>query len=170
MLPLLKPFWIELLRHAWDDGTDTVGVVVGVFSLENTAVKLVLKELASRVVGIDATLQEAIQGVMGRMASEGLSVADARNLLLDMAVTQSPTRAELIALTESAHAYSAGSLVYYKETGQVSGTEWLLGPEPCALCEPLGGKVVPLGEEFADGVMHPPYHPRCTCAVAPILT
>ena len=32
-------------------------------------------------------------------------------------------------------------------------------------CEDLADKTVGLNEEFAPGVMHPPLHPRCRCAV-----
>lgn len=170
MLEILKPYWIELLRIAWNDAGKTTGVVLGAFSVQNVAVQLVLKELAKRVKDIDETTRDEIRAVIGRQASEGLSVAEVRDILLDMEATRSKTRAEAIAQTETADAYERGSHLYYKETGHVSGTEWLLGPEPCELCAPLGGKVVALGDEFADGVLHPPYHPRCTCATAPVLS
>jgi hypothetical protein len=76
----------------------------------------------------------------------------------------------LIARTEAAAAYSRGSLLRYAQSGQVSGTEWLLGPEPCEICQPLGGTVAALGKSFAEGIDSPPAHPRCTCSLAPVLT
>lgn len=167
---ILEPLTIELLRIAWNDAGKTTGVVLGAFSVQNVAVQLVLKELAKRVKDIDETTRQTIQMIIGRQAEEGWSIERVRDELIERAVTESKTRAELIAQTETADAYERGSHLYYKESGQVSGTEWLLGPEPCELCEPLGGKVVPLGDEFADGVLHPPYHPRCSCSTAPVLS
>ncbi len=167
---LLQPFTIELLRRAWGDAGATTATVLGAFNLENAAVQLVLKDLALRVKGIDDTTRDTIQVIIGRQASEGWSIAQVRDELIARSVTESKTRGELIARTETATAYSRGSLIGYQASGQVSGMEWLLGPEPCELCQPLGGKVVPLGDEFAPGVVHPPYHPACTCAIAPILT
>lgn len=167
---ILEPLVIDLLRIAWNDGTDTVGVVVGAFDVENESVQLVLKDLARRVKDIDDTTRDTIQMIIGRQASEGWSVEQVRDELLARAITESKTRAELIAVTETADAHERGSHLYYAATGQVSGTEWLLGPEPCDDCKPLGGKVAALGDEFVPGVQHPPLHPRCTCASAPVLT
>jgi len=166
---ILKPYTIELLRLAWLDGSSSVGVVLGAFDVANESVQLILEALAQRVKGIDATTADTIQMIIGRQASEGWTLAQVRDELLARAVTESKTRADLIAVTETADAYSRGSMLAYRASGQVAGTEWLLGPSPCEVCKPLGGKVVPLGEEFAPGVTHAPLHPRCTCAIAPVL-
>lgn len=166
---ILEPHVVELLRIAWDDAEQSTGVVLGAFNLENETVQRILKELAKRVKDIDETTEETIQMVIGRQAAEGWTIERVRDELLDRAVTESRTRAELIARTETADAYERGSHLYYKESGQVSGTEWLLGPNPCPICEGLSGKIVPLGEEFAPGILHAPAHPACVCATAPIL-
>jgi hypothetical protein len=167
---ILEPLTIELLRIAWNDAAETTGMIVGEFDVENEFVQLILKDLASRVKGIDDTTRETIQMIIGRQASEGWSLQQVRDELLARAVTESKTRADLIAATETATAHESGSHAYYAATGQVSGTEWLLGPSPCDDCRPLGGKVVPLGDEFAPGIKHPPAHPWCTCGTAPILS
>lgn len=166
---VLEPLVLELLTIAWNDAADK-GLVTGEFDVDKPEVQLVLKELAKRVKGIDDTTRETIQMIIGRQASEGWSIERVRQELLDRAVTESKTRAELIAVTEVADAQERGSHIAYAASGQVKGTEWLLGPEPCELCRPLGGKVVPLGDEFAPGVKHAPFHPRCTCATAPVLS
>lgn len=169
MWPLLKPYYIDLLEIAWNDGGDTVGKVVGAFDVENEYVQLVLKDLAKRVKGIDETTQEEIQNVIGQMGREGLSVDQAQARLLEMAEINSASRAEMIARTESAHAYSAGSVAYYKESGVVGGLEWLT-TDPCEICAPLSGATAELGKQFTGGFDHPPAHPNCRCAVAPILS
>ncbi len=169
LLSVLTPLVIELLEIAWND-TKARGLVTGVFDLENVAVQLVLKDLGRRVKGIDDTTRDTIQSIIGRQASEGWSIEQVRDELLARSVTESKTRATLIAATETADAHERGSHAAYAASGQVAGTEWLLGPRPCEQCEPLGGKVVPLGDEFAPGITHPPAHPACTCATSPVLT
>jgi hypothetical protein len=81
-------------------------------------------------------------------------------------------RAMAIARTESNRAVSGGGLLAAKESGVVSGKTWLASREACPLCRALDGKTVPLDEPFiilSKGppayriVMHPPYHPNCTC-------
>lgn len=167
MWPLLQPYYIELLKIAWNDGSDTVGEVVGVFDLENEAVQLVLKDLAKRVKGIEDTTREEIQNVIGKMASEGLSVDAVRDLLLGMAEINSVSRAVAIARTESGTAYSLGSIAAYKSSGVVTGIEWLTADAACDICGPLNGRVVKLGEEFAPGIAQPSAHTNCRCAIAP---
>lgn len=168
MWPLLKPYYVKLLEIAWNDGSDTVGEVVGAFDLENEFVQTVLKDLAKRVKGVEDTTREEIQNVIGQMGREGLSIDQVRDRLLEMAEINSASRAEMIARTESAQAYSAGSMAYYKESGVVSGMEWLVS-DPCPICAPLSGAVAELGKQFAGGFDHPPAHPNCKCAVAPVL-
>jgi len=168
---ILKPYTIELLRLAWLDGSSSVGVVLDAFNVANESVELILDELAQRVKGIDETTAETIQMIIGRQASEGWTLAQVRDELLARAITESKTRADLIAVTETADAYSRGSMLAYRASGQVAGTEWLLAAEPCPICERLAARgVVPLGEDYGDGIMHPPAHPSCRCAIAPVLT
>jgi hypothetical protein len=107
------------------------------------------------------------QQIIGRGAAEGWSRDETVGYLMEH---YGRPRAELIAHYETADAQERGSHIAYAASGQVKGTEWLLGPNPCDLCAPLGGKVVALGDEFAPGVKHPPFHPRCTCATSPVLS
>lgn len=168
MWDILKPYYIELLKIAWNDGGDTVGEAVGAFDLENEYVQTVLNDLAKRVKGIEETTRDEIRNVIGQMGREGLSVDQAQARLLEMAEINSVSRAEAIARTESAQAYSAGSMAYYKESGVVGGMEWLTS-DPCPICAPLDGAVAKLGEQFAGGFDHPPAHTNCRCAIAPVL-
>jgi hypothetical protein len=96
-------------------------------------------------------------------------------------------RAEMIARTESAYAYTEGRLESMKESGVVTGKRWLLSPDACEFCEAAarqyGEKTVPLDTPFytvgttltgvAGGRMKltyrnvdgPPLHPNCRCDV-----
>ena len=99
----------------------------------------------------------------------------------------SRSRAEMIARTESAYAYTEGRLESMKESGVVTGKRWLLSPDACEFCEAAarqyGDKTVPLDTPFytigttltgvAGGRMKltyrnvdgPPLHPNCRCDV-----
>jgi SPP1 gp7 family putative phage head morphogenesis protein len=165
---LMRPLYILLLTQAADDAGQVLGMD-DLFSLDNPLVQETLTDLATLVRNVADTTKDEIRALVGRQAAEGWSVDELAQAILDRGEIASKTRAILIARTETAHAYSKGSILAYEASGVVSGTEWLLGPSPCPECRPLGGKTVDLGKEFASGVLHPPLHPACTCAVSPVL-
>lgn len=83
----------------------------------------------------------------------------------------SPERAEVIARTETAKADVEGNIAAYKESGVVSGKQWITGAGCCDLCDELDGEIVGLDEEFPnEGGNGPPLHPNCRCDVLPVLT
>lgn len=165
---LLGPFYEQLLAQAFDSAGLALDTDVS-FDLANPRVQDVLGQLAKSVKGVAETTKEEIRALVGQAADEGWSSADLAQRIREHGVTSSKSRSEMIARTETALAYQAGSHLAYAESSVVQGTEWLLGSEPCDVCQPLGGKIVPLGEHFAEGTLYPPLHPRCTCATAPIL-
>jgi len=165
---LLRRAYLLALPAAFADAADVLGVDVA-FDVDNPFVQAILSDLATRVRDIAETTREEIRGLVGQAAAEGWSVEQLARAIEGLGEGHSRERARLIALTESAEAYSRGSIAAYRASGVVQGKEWLLGPEPCPICQGLGGQVVDLGEEFARGIAHPPAHPRCTCAIAPVL-
>jgi SPP1 gp7 family putative phage head morphogenesis protein len=75
-------------------------------------------------------------------------------------------------VTETATAYSMGSLLAYAQSGVVESVEWLatIDKQTCPDCRALDGETRALADAtFSDGTAHPPHHPRCRCALAPIL-
>lgn len=82
-------------------------------------------------------------------------------------------RALVIARTETAYADVQGNIEAYRQSGVVSGKQWITGEGCCDLCDELDGTVVGLDEQFdSDGesVDGPPLHPNCRCDVLPVLT
>lgn len=165
---LMRRLFPIILQQAFDDGTSELGIEVA-FDLDNPFVQEVLDFLAEQVRSVAETTKEEIRVAVGQAAAEGWSTEQLRDKLAEMAEIRSTTRAGVIARSETAAAYSRGSILYYKETGVVEGKEWLTADGACEICEPLNGKVVGLDEEFAPGVLHPGAHPDCHCAVAPVL-
>lgn len=163
---LMQPFYRQLLKEAFADAADLVDVT---FSLDNPFVQTVLGSLAKQVKGVAETTKDEIRALVGRQADEGWSVERLQKEIRDKGEIASRSRALLVARTETAAAYSQGSIAAYQASGAVKQTEWLLGPDPCEICQALDGLKADLGEEFADGISAPPAHPNCTCALSPIV-
>jgi SPP1 gp7 family putative phage head morphogenesis protein len=89
--------------------------------------------------------------------------------VLERGYAFSPARAEVIARTETAYADVEGNIEAYKQSGQVSGKQWITGAGCCELCDELDGKIVPLNKPFPGGRSGPPLHPNCRCDVLPVL-
>lgn len=156
-----------VLASAWQDASETLTLDLA-FTLDNPLIQDVLDEIGRRVQGIVDTTRDEIQALIGEQAANGWSIDELADRIAELAEIRSPARAELIARTETAHAYSRGSLAAYQDSGVVAGVEWLT-TDPCEQCAPLDGRIVPLGEAFADGILHPPAHPACRCALAPVI-
>lgn len=166
---LFNRFYPLLLQNAWQDAADVLGVELA-FDLDNPFVQEVLAELAEQVVGIVETTKQEIQALVGRQADEGWSIDQLADEIAKLAETSAPRRATLIAKTETANAYTKGSLAAWRESGVVGRLEWLTASdEVCDICDPLNGTTTALGETFAGGLMVPA-HPGCRCALAPIVS
>lgn len=79
------------------------------------------------------------------------------------------SRAEMIARTETASALSQASLDRMEAMG-VDGKEWVTVGDDQVSIECQGNEaegVIPIDQTFSGGVMGPPQHPRCRCAIAP---
>lgn len=165
---LMIPLYRLVLEQAGDDAYTALGID-GVFDIDNPFVQDTLNDLALLIRDVADTTKDEIRALVGKQAAEGWSDEELAQAIFNRGDIAEKTRARKIARTETARAYSKGSLLAYEASGVVSGTEWLTGGDPCPECQPLGGKVAALGKEFASGIAHPPVHPACTCAVAPVL-
>lgn len=166
---LVRKYYPILISHAFGDAQGALGVTID-FTLENREVQKVLNKLAKNIRGVPETVRDNVRVLIGQGAESGWSGAELAEQILAKSITDSPERASLIAISESAKAYSYGSELAWSESGVVSGKEWLVAGKPCEICSPLSGKVVGLGEEFAPGISVPgDSHPRCVCAISPSL-
>lgn len=85
----------------------------------------------------------------------------------------SPQRAEMVSRTEIAMANSDAAMVSMREAegdGLSLRKEWILGPNPCDICqENADAGAIELGEDFPSGDDTVPAHPNCECAVIAIV-
>lgn len=167
---LMRRFYPLLLRQAFGDAGVTLGTAIA-FDLDNPFVQEVLGELATQIRAIADTTKDEIRDLVGRQADEGWSLAELAAQIREHGETMSQTRSDLIARTETASAYSKGSLLAFEESGVVRAVEWLatLDDQTSPECEALHGTRAKLGDAFADGTLHPPRHPNCRCAIIPIV-
>jgi hypothetical protein len=99
------------------------------------------------------------------------------NAIFDAAETW---RARRIAQTEASRAVHAGQEQAGRESGLVTGWEWLLSGDACPLCQTIArrAKYVQLGQPFAvigenrsyASVQFPPGHPHCNCTMVEVLS
>lgn len=105
---------------------------------------------------------------------EGLPRGDAVQLLAKKTreVFADPARAFRIATTETSRAMHGGARMAARESGVVTGFQWLSSVDSCKeVCIPLNGKQVKDGEPYLitsgkppyNIIWHPPAHPHCQC-------
>jgi hypothetical protein len=85
----------------------------------------------------------------------------------------SPERAEMVSRTEIAMANSDSAMTSMREAaadGVSLMKEWILGPEPCEICqENAADGQIALEDTFSSGDDTVPAHPNCECAVVGIV-
>lgn len=135
-------------------------------------------QAAELVSQVDETTRDAIRDAVADGLAEGLTadeIADRIEGIADSGglAAFSEERAALIANTEIANANSAGALAGYKEARD-SGVnvlkEWLTDDDPCDVCqENADAGAIELDDVFPSGDDAPSAHPRCLCAVSPVV-
>ena len=90
-------------------------------------------------------------------------------------------RSETIARSEIIRASNRANIEAYRQSGVVKKKVWMCSPGCCDLCADLCDAVIELEETFVIdkeqrkisehyGVIdYPPRHPRCRCAIAPVI-
>lgn len=183
-----------ILRAAVEDGARAGAAQIGV-EFDAALSPKVTEALARRIVQLRASLNQTTLSRATQVVREGLEAGKSTHEIaadiraVDPAIDKA--RAETIARTESARAYTAGTEAAWQESGVVTGKQWLLAPDPCEFCEKAaaqwGDKAQTLGAPFyakgtvltgADGstmtldyedIDGPPLHPQCRCSMIPVV-
>jgi len=167
---LLRRSYEVIAQNAFASAATTLAVDIA-FDLANDKVQQVLDQLAKQVKVVSETTRDEIRALIGKQASEGWSISELADAIIATGATNAPSRAEMIARTETANAYTRASILAYQESGVVDQVQWLTAGDDLVsdLCASLSGKAVNAGDEFAPGIVGPPSHPNCRCDLIPIV-
>jgi SPP1 gp7 family putative phage head morphogenesis protein len=129
------------------------------------ALQRLIEAGGSRIRGLEKETYNEIGSALGESIALGLSSRQASKLIQDH--VQSASRALTIAITETNRVASYAAMETYKEFG-LEKQEWL-PINPCDVCALNDGAVVNIGSPFPSGVIQPPQHPNCRCALIPVI-
>lgn len=140
--------------------------------IDSAALAYAAEHGAELVKGLSLTTEDALRAEITRAMKDGSSAAELAKSIRELGAF-SRSRASTIARTELATAHIQGNVQGWRETGMVSGKEWIMGDlhdieDVCDLNAMKGQ--IGLDEEFEDGIMFPPAHPNCICDVLPVLS
>ena len=169
----------SVLAAIAQDGAAQALAQIGVSSasivdqVNEKAVAWAEEHAATLVKGLEETTLKSLRGDLAASIELGMSV-DEIAAVLEKDYAFSEARAELIATTERAFADVEGNMTAYRESGVVSGKEWVLGSEhddalECDCSDNAEAGVIPLDETFPGGDDAPPNHPGCVCDVLPVV-
>lgn len=175
--------WVGLLFTATKDGMgkvmeqsgkDTIAEtgVDGTFDLQNPrALDFLNKHALENTNSYSDTMKEDLALEVQQGVEQGQSVDQIAAAIGDFFDDQSDYRAERLARTETIDAYAQGNLEGYRQSGVVTGKEWLFDGGECksGICPTnVDDGVIGLDETFSSGDDAPPAHPNCECALQPI--
>lgn len=188
----IAPFMELQLVAGGAAGLESIELPADAFSVINPMVRAFVDTYTVRLAGeINNYTAERLSETLGEGLEAGDSATGLSARVGELYDDFDGYRTEMIARTESARAYSAGSESAWKQSGVVEGKKWLLASAACPICSAIArhfaGKVVPLDHPFyalgesiplADGksflvdyapIMGPPGHPHCRCGVTAVL-
>jgi len=128
-----------------------------------------LERSGVRIEQIAANRVDEVASVLADGLERGASVNEIATAL--RGILDDRNWATMVAWTETNRAQSAAALERYRGRG-VTAVEWFTAQDQrvCKYCDAneAAGPVV-LGMAFPSGETHPPAHPRCRCAILPVL-
>lgn len=174
---IMRQFYPLLLERAWEIAGQQVQLG-SAFDLRNPRVQETIAGLAQKVRRVADTTRDEVRRVMALVDADGISYNQAARLLRGVSETladgttvrpfDAPYRAFMVAVTESAYAYSRGQVLAWQESGEVDRMQWVAETNACPVCNALNGEIVILGGQFGSG-REVPAHPNCRCTLSPVL-
>ena len=138
---------------------------------------------------VSDSLAERVSNIIRIGIEETATGTDVIGLLEEAGFDEN--RAQTIARTESARAYTDGQNAAWEASGVVKGKTWLVSPFACEFCEAaakqFGEKSVGVTDAFYergavltaasgatmaldfDDTSGPPLHPNCRCSLLPVI-
>ncbi len=175
------PEWVGLLYNATKEGMQRIMQQSGTdalaevdvdqtFDLQNPrAMDWLNTNSMSNSKSYSDTMKEQISLVIAESTEGGAGVDEIATNLGQFFSEQGDWRALRLARTETVSAYSAGNLEGYKQSGVVSGKEWLADASACIICAGnADAGTIAIDDDFPSGDPAPVAHPNCECALQPV--
>lgn len=150
-----------------DDRSDLVNQV------NDAAVQAAKDHAAELVSGVDERTRSMVRDLIAGGLENNIGADAIADGISDSGLF-SDERADLIARTEVSRANSEAALDGYRAARDDAGVavkkSWLLGPDPCQICEGNADDGdIDLDDDFSSGDDAPPAHPNCECAVVAVV-
>jgi SPP1 gp7 family putative phage head morphogenesis protein len=160
----LTALWTDTMRQSFADSASVMGMNIA-WDVANPRVQDTISGLAERVVMIDDSTKNMVRAAVARQTSEGRTMDQlAADIRAGNVEAFSKSRAVTIARTESAVAYSQGSVLAYRDAG-IEKVEVMDGKDFDDACRLANGQIWSL--DYAMG--HSIQHPNCTRALLPVI-
>ena len=187
----IKEMYDKEGSRAYDGLRYQIADLAGAFNIDDPLVQEYLEDYVFTFANnINTTTEELLREAMKSGMSDGLGMTGIAEKIEGLYDTWGKWRSMLIARTETIRASNRAAAMAYRQSGVVSGKEWLVTRDDrlCPLCAPLNGKVIDLDKNFFDkgteytigeadnaitmkldyeDVESPPLHPNCRCALVP---
>lgn len=159
-------------------------------AVANTAASRYLRDhVVALSRAVSETVRERLQAAIIEHVERGLPPSETARAVREAMGDIRLYAADRIARTESADAYTAGSIAAARESGVVAGKKWLASANACPICKALESMFpdpVPLDSPFVEkggtvyaggravtfnykSVQGPAAHPNCTCTLLYVL-
>jgi hypothetical protein len=149
------------------DGADVVPAIVS--QPHERAIAWANDHAADLITGIEDRTRDMLRGTVVDALEHGWSARELADNIEESAGFSS-YRAETISRYELITGHGQGTLTALKDSDVCWGKEWLLGDDPCEICQQNAeASPIPIDEDFPSGDDAPAAHPRCECALGPVI-
>lgn len=134
-----------------------------------------LAKILQDIIGLLPKQIEAVARFRAKLVADEVDADTVARRTERYATAQLRKRAMTIARTETIAAVNAGQQLLWEDAVRRNAIDaddfvrtWIVTDDDRldpVICEPLDGVRVRIGQPFADGIMHPPAHPMCRCAM-----
>ena len=153
------------------------------------AIEALTKHRLGSVQSTNGTIAKSLRSKLAIALEEGIGAAPLRKVVQEVFVGLENFAATRIARTETIWAFNEGAVQGYIQSGVVEKKVWVSSDDDrsCEFCPTLNNTVVGVEGNYFDkgGAMtgreggqldfqyedigHPPIHPNCRCAIAPVI-
>lgn len=150
-----------LAPMSWDSWEP--GYAAAADKVSGTGLSELLDQADITIKGVTKTNLERMGNALAQGLSQGLGPDEIGRTIRDLTTSAGNSQAQLISVTETARAQSAGTLDTFTDSG-ITQFDGIAESDACPVClDWVDENPHDLGDEV------PPIHPRCRCAIAAVV-